>query len=172
MIKNRYLCNEKLFEMKTSHIVVAAALLALAACGSRDANHALADAEASIAMGDTAMARLYCSELADTSASTMTPSQLCRQAIVYARLSELADSPADMGAAVECYERALQINVDSVNDFVSKLDIGDLAYVAVILNVARALREPEGAVSDYEQEMGGDLLDGVPGDVELATSEP
>lgn len=153
-------------------MIAAASALALAACGARDANHALTDAETSIAMGDTAMARKYCAELSDSAASSLTPSQLCRQAIVYARLAEMADSPADMGAAVECYERALQINPDSVNDFVSKLDIGDMAYVSVILNVAKALHEPEGAVSDYEQEMGGDLLDSTPEDVELSTSEP
>lgn len=158
--------------MKTAHIAAALCLMATAACGGRLPADALDSAEASIALGDTSMARKYCMELADTSAMALTPSQLCRQAIVYARLAEMADSPDDMGAAVECYERALRINVDSVNQFVSTLDVGELAYVSVILSVAKALHQPESQISDYEQVMGDDWLEGEPADVELSTARP
>lgn len=146
--------------------------MALAACAGHDANQSLSNAEASIAAGDTAMARRYCFEMADTSSANLTPSQLCRQAIVYARLSELADNPADMGAAVECYERAVKMNPDSVADFVANLDLSDRAYISEIQSVVRALHEPEGSISEYENEMGADLADGVPENVELSTSEP
>lgn len=159
--------------MKTTHIAAALCLAAAAAaCSGRDAVHTLSDAETSIALGDTALARKYVGELADTSATALTPSMLCRQAIVYARLSEMADNPDDMGAAVECYERALQMSVDSVNEFVSTLDVGELAYVSVILSVAKALHEPESRISDYEMEMDSDWIGSEPANVELSTSEP
>lgn len=158
--------------MKTTHIAAAACLVALAACAGRDAGQALGDAEACIAQGDTAQARVYCEELADTSARALTPSQLVRQAIVYARLSELTDNPDDMGAAVECYERATAISPDSVSRFVDGLDIADRGCVEVIRNVAKALHTPQSAVSDYEQEMGSEMPDGVPENVELSVSEP
>lgn len=158
--------------MKITHIAAAACLVALAACAGRDASQALGDAEACIAQGDTAQARIYCAELADTSARALTSSQLVRQAIVYARLSELTDNPDDMGTAVECYERATALSPDSVSRFVAGLGIAERSCVEVIQNVAKALRAPQPSASDFEQEMGSDMPDGVPENVELSVSEP
>lgn len=74
--------------------------------------------------------------------TSLGTTQLCRTALVYARLSEHREQDANMGAAALCMRRASELNIDSVEIFVQQLEMPDQA----IIDMPRKL----GNVTQYE----------------------
>ncbi|MCC8118713.1 MAG: hypothetical protein LIP09_08215 [Bacteroidales bacterium] len=142
------------------YILTIGAALSLGACSHGDPEAVLRQAEAYVAEGNYDGARDYCKSLTDTTRVTLTPSQLCRTAIVYARISELDDAPREMVNATECLERAMNINADSVTAFTNQAEIDDKAMLYLIRNVNRAITDPNDIVEETGDEYAGqELLD-------------
>lgn len=55
--------------------------------------------------------------------------QLCRTALVYAKLSEQREQDANMGAEALCMRRASELDSDSVELFVQQLNVDDQAAI-------------------------------------------
>ena len=122
---------------------LALAAAALHACGSRagaDVEKQLREAELSLQAFDFDEARAV-TEAID-SAYQMLPSQLCREALIYARLSEACESPDDMNIALRCYDKALEENADSVEAFADALSMGDRAYFSMLSELYHAIKHP------------------------------
>ena len=121
---------------------IALITLMMASC-STSPDEALARAEDCLEAGDYAQARSLCYNLSDSIAmSVMTPSRLCRQAVIYARLSEACDNPDDMAIAAECYSRAMESSPDSVAAYVATLDLDGLAHMNMVREINQALENP------------------------------
>ena len=119
--------------------------LLMASCATSH-DEALARAEDCIDAGDYAQARSLCYNLSDSTAmSVMTPSMLCRQAIIYARLSEACDNPDDIAVAAECYALAMEISPDSVAAYEAALDLDGLRH----MNLVRGIKQGHENPCDY-----------------------
>lgn len=129
------------FTFKICVAALAAALLS--ACGSRggaDLEKQLRAAELSLQAFDFDEARAV-TEAIDTSYH-MLPSQLCREALIYARLSEACDSPDDMNIALRCYGEAFDENPDSVEAFAASLNVADRPYFSMLSELHHAIKHP------------------------------
>lgn len=122
-------------------VVFLAALLCGCGAGRRDPESVLRQAELSLQAFDFDEARAL-TQVLDSSAA-MTPSQLCREALIYSRLAEACDSPDDMNTALRCYDKALSENADSVRDFTESLDIDNRASFSMLAEIHHALNNPE-----------------------------
>lgn len=108
------------------------AIAAMAACSRPDPSQLIDQAEEAMANNDTATARACCAELSDQALTSLTPSLLCRQALVYARLAENGDEMQDMASAAQCMQRALTISADSVSAFYRQLDVDCRAQLELV----------------------------------------
>ncbi|MCC8114052.1 MAG: hypothetical protein LIP03_08695 [Bacteroidales bacterium] len=122
--------------------------LGLCSCSEGTPNQLLDQAEAAVSDGDFNEARICCKALSDSTRYTLTPSQLCREAIIYAHISEWGDNPDDMAAATRCYDKALAESPDSVEAFAATLDVENLATLNMIHNVRQALGAPTEMLHD------------------------
>lgn len=120
----------------------AASSLALVSCAKPDPETIILQAQELVSQGNYDAAREFCRSLTDTAQMQLSPSQLCRTAILYVRISELDDSPREMVNATECLERATTLNPDSVTAFVEAADVDDKATISLIRNVNRAITDP------------------------------
>ncbi len=128
------------------------AALALTACGKGDPEAVLLQAEAYVAEGNYDDALKFCNSLADTTKTHLTPSQLCRTAIIYGRISEQNDNPREMVSATECLQRATAINADSVTAFLNSATVDDKAMLYLIRNVNRAIIDPSEIIEEPSDE--------------------
>lgn len=117
--------------------LTALALLAVA-CTKPQPSALIDQAELALANDDAEAARSCCDELSQMEGVTLTPSVLCRQALVYAQLADGNDELQDMAAATKCLDQALSISVDSVNEFYESIDIEQRAQ----LNLVKCLTQP------------------------------
>lgn len=127
---------------KSLYIVSIILLAALAAsCTGSTSDDTIARAEAAVASGDYASAR--CIEpLASDSA--LTPSQLCRIALIYMHLSE-SDKQRyddDVTIATQCYMRALHISSDSVDNFWKSMPMSEMPAMNTLNELACAITTP------------------------------
>lgn len=127
--------------MKNFLTIVAAAFLTACSHTSSMTEDALARAEAAIHASDYDEAREACASLPD-STTEMLPTQLCRKALVYARLADACKQPEDMDIAVRSYMMALALNPDSVVKFLDTLDAADRADFYLLQELQRAISEP------------------------------
>lgn len=90
----------------------------------------LSRAEAAVADSDYELAQTIAdSIIGGDNFTRLGTTQLCRTALVYARLSEQRERDANMGAAALCMRRASELNVDSVEIFVQQLDVDGRAAI-------------------------------------------
>lgn len=140
-----------------SYIIIALASLAIAACGHSDgpqiskAEATLLKAEQCAAEGDSNMAFEYAISLTDSSEYDLLPSQLCRQALVFYRISNDGEDVERLVAALTCYERALTSDPDSVEAFVNALDPNDRACMRFVHDLNMRLNHPQD-YSEYEED--------------------
>lgn len=137
--------------MKTLVTILICAL-ALCSCSDGTPSQILQQAEKAVTDGNFQEARLCCKSLDDSVRYHLTPSELCREAIIYAYLSEWEDNPNDMAAATKCYDKAMEISPDSVQAFASTLDIVSLATLNVIHNVGQAINSPADMMHELYEE--------------------
>ena len=117
----------------------------LGSCGSPTPTDAISDAEASVASGDFNRARVVQHLISDTTAmQKLTPSQLCRVALIYMHLAENQKThfDEDVAVATECYMRALYINSDSVAAFRENMPVSELPAMNTLNELACAITTP------------------------------
>lgn len=132
-------------------IVIACALMG--ACTNMDTESAIAQAETDLQTGNIDLAASGCNMLTDTTENSLTFTQMCRVAIIYAKISELSDDHNYMITATECFDRAVEMiaDDDSLESYIGTLDLENQNVVSSIREVSQALKNPqELGVGDYE----------------------
>lgn len=105
---------------------------AMVACSDPAPVQLVEQAEIALANDDIEGARSCCKELSDMADASVTPSLLCRQALVYAQLAEHGDDLQDMAAAALCLEKAFALSPDSVADFYLSIDVECKAQLELV----------------------------------------
>lgn len=124
------------------------------ACSSMDTESVIQQAESDLQTGNVELAASGCDMLTDTAGSNLTFSQMCRVAIIYARISEMTDDHNYMVTATECYDKAVDMaaDADSLESYIVSLDLESQNVVSSIREVSQALKSPqELGVGDYEE---------------------
>lgn len=117
--------------MRLFRLLIPLLLLAcsLTACDDTPADP-ISRAENAIADKDFELAQtLADSIIGGKNFTKLQTSQLCRTALVYARLSEHREQDINMGAAALCMRRAAELSPDSVELFIRQLDVDDRAAI-------------------------------------------
>ncbi len=133
-------------------IVVTCALCG--ACTHIDTESAILQAETDLQTGDLDLAASSCDQLTDTAANSLTFTQMCRVAIIYAKISEMTDDHHYMITATECLDRAVDMvaDADSLESYIVSLDQESQNVVNSIREVSQALKYPqELGVGEYEE---------------------
>lgn len=133
-------------------IIMACALMG--ACTNMDAESAIMQAESDLQTGNIDLAASGCDLLTDTAANSLTFTQMCRVAIIYAKISELSDDHNYMLAATECFDRALEMveDSDSLDSYIGTLDLENQNVVSSIREVSEALKNPqELGIGEYDE---------------------
>lgn len=125
---------------------------ALTSCGPVDAEQTLQQAENELNFGNVEQAASSCDLLADSTATTLSPTQLCRVAIMYAKISDLSEKQDYMASAAKCLDRAMEMDVDSIDHYIESLNIEDQSYVRVIREVTQAINSPCDISRDVDYE--------------------
>lgn len=135
--------------MKKFTLIIAAALAACSSASDSKPESALSKAEDAITARNYQDARNACACLSDTTLDLL-PSQLCRKALVYARLADACKQPEDMDVAIRSYAQALAISPDSVRYFIDHLTTSDRADFFLLQELQRAIANPvePGVISD------------------------
>lgn len=113
-------------------IAILALTLAMGACAKSAPAQLVEQAEMALANDDIEGARACCNELSDMTDAAISPSLLCRQALVYAQLAENGDDSQDMAAAAQCLDKAFAISADSVADFYLSVDVECKAQLELV----------------------------------------
>lgn len=116
--------------MKIYSIISILLLTLLAPACSDNAADPLTRAENAISDKDYELAQSIAdSIISGKNFNTLRTSDLCRTALVFARLSEQREQDINMGAAALCMRRASELNIDSVELFIQSLDVNDRAAI-------------------------------------------
>lgn len=103
--------------------------LLLPACADTAADP-LTRAENAVADKDFELAQTIADSITyGKSFTNLSTTDLCRTALVYAKISENRDMDVNMGAAALCMRRAGELNADSVDIFVQSLSVEDQAVI-------------------------------------------
>lgn len=108
-----------------------------------EAELVLAKAESYAAQGQAEQAYGYAISLTDSGEYEMRPSQICRQALVLYRISNDGEDAERLVAALTCYERALELDADSVEAFVAGLEAADQYDMRFIHDLNMRLNHPQ-----------------------------
>lgn len=136
-------------------IFLAITLATFASCSKVDTETELQQAERELKAGNIDMALSGCEVLTDSTMSTLTSTQMCRVAIIYAKASETSNNHNYMVAATECFDKAVQLDADtdSLEAYINSLGLEDLSVVNSIREVSQILKTPvDLSDRDYEQE--------------------
>lgn len=148
-------CHKNRMSMKNFmaiFIVITCALLG--ACTNMDTESAIMQAESDLQTGNIDLAASGCDQLTDTASNSLTFTQMCRVAIIYAKISELSDDHNYMVTATECLDKAIEMaeDSDSLESYIGTLDIENQNVVSSIREVSQALKNPqELGAGDYEE---------------------
>lgn len=132
------------------------AMLSLSCCTYADPESTLLQAESDLQLGDLERAASSCDQLCDSAATELSPTQLCRVALIYAKISEKCEQADYMAAAAKCFDKAIGICNDSIESYIESLNIEDQSYVRVIREVSRTLNTPVDMSREFEDEEYGD----------------
>ncbi len=124
------------------------------ACSGMDTESVIQQAESDLQTGNVDLAASGCDMLTDSASSSLTFSQMCRVAIIYARISEMTDDHNYMVTATECFDKAVDMaaDADSLESYIVSLDLESQNVVSSIREVSQALKSPqELGVGDYEE---------------------
>ena len=133
-------------------IIILASSSLWVACSGTDTESVILQAESDLQTGNAAMAASGCELLTDTANNDLTFSQMCRVAIIYAKVSEMTDDHHYMITATECYDRAVDMaDTDSLESYIVSLDLESQNVVSSIREVSQALKSPQEVGHDYEE---------------------
>lgn len=124
------------------------------ACTSMDTESVIQQAESDLLTGNVDLAASGCDMLTDTAENSLTFTQMCRVAIIYAKISEMTDDHNYMVTATECFDKAVDMvaDTDSLESYLVSLDLESQNVVSSIREVSQALKSPqEVGVRDYEE---------------------
>lgn len=124
------------------------------ACTSMDTESVILQAESDIQTGKADLAASGCDMLTDSTENTLTFTQMCRVAIIYAKISEMTDDHHYMVTATECLDRAADMvaDSDSLESYIVSLDLENQNVVNSIREVSQALKYPQEVGNrDYEE---------------------
>lgn len=107
-------------------------LFLLCACAKSTPSEMLAHADEAISRGEAADAIEVCQRLED---ETLTPSQLCHCALIYAKAAQIESEPEHMALAATALKKACEQNVDSVLNYFSKLPFTDSAILSEVYGI-------------------------------------
>ena len=107
-------------------IIILASCSLWIACSGTDTESVILQAESDLQTGNAALAASGCELLTDTANNDLTFSQMCRVAIIYAKISEMTDDHHYMITATECYDKAVDMaaDTDSLESYIVSLDLG------------------------------------------------
>lgn len=137
----------------TLTIMVWLSCIGFHSCEQADAEYALLQAESDLQEGNIELAASGCDMLVDTAAVPLTSTQMCRVAIIYAKISEIADDRHYMVSATECYDRAVDmaISPDSLQAYINNLDMESQNVINSIREVSQAINSPcDLSVDEFE----------------------
>lgn len=159
---SRHLIPENLMRPVTTHkflsfLLIAAALI-VGGCMLSDPEATLLQAESDLLEGDIEHAASSCDMLSDSANTDLSPTQLCRVALLYAKISEKVEDSDYMAAAAKCFDRAIGMSNDSIESYIESLNIEDQSYVRVIREVCRTLNDPIDVSREFEDEEYGDSI--------------
>lgn len=123
-------------------------------CANIDTESMIEQAESDLQTGKVDLAASGCEQLTDTAATSLTFTQMCRVAILYAKISEMTDDHHYMVTATECYDKAVDMasGTDSLESYIVSLDLESQNVVNSIREVSQALKSPqELGMGDYEE---------------------
>lgn len=143
-------------------LIMITAALAFGGCISADPESTLLQAENDLQYGDVESAVSSCDLLCDSANTSLSPTQLCRVALLYAKISEKIEDSDYMAAAAKCFDRAIGMSNDSIESYIESLNVEDQSYVRVIREVSRTLNTPVDMTREFEDEEYGDSI--TPGD--------
>lgn len=143
-------------------IMWAVALSTLCSCGSINAEDALQQAESDLQTGNLQMAVDGCALLSDSTAN-LSSEQMCRVAIIYAKISEMSDEQDYMASATRCYERAVTLDqqTGTLDSYIESLDLEDQCVVRVIREVSQALNSTDD-IMDHDEESIEEIVNNLP----------
>lgn len=128
-------------------------VIGISACGHPDTELTIQQAESDLKDGNIELAANTCDMLTDTAATSLSSTQMCRIAIIYAKLSEMASDRHYMMSATECFDRAvtLDLNTDSLEAYINSLDIETQSVINAIRELSQAIKSPcDLSVDEYE----------------------
>lgn len=123
------------------------ALALLCACTKPTPAEILSHADEAIAQGEAQDAVESCMLL---DGETLTPSQHCHCALIYAKAAQMAGDPEHMALAASSLKQACQQSVDSVLTYISQLKFTDMA----ILNEVYGLCTVDSSKLPIEEDEG------------------
>lgn len=138
---------------KTLIIIILSSTMWIA-CANTDTESVIQQAESDLQTGNAALAASGCEMLTDTTQTDLTFSQMCRVAIIYAKISEMTDDHHYMITATECYDKAVDMaaDTDSLESYIVSLDLESQNVVSSIREVSQALKSPQDVgMHDYEE---------------------
>ncbi len=137
--------------MKTLLMALAAALT-LAACGGAPATQRIDDAELNLSNGRLDAARRSADGIvAGADTASLSASELCRLAMVYAAVGDDSiGNEADIAMAARCIRRALAKDSAAVDSFIHAMPVDKRPLMALAIQLCRGTHA--GDVIDYEDE--------------------
>ncbi len=114
-----------------------------------EAELVLAKAEQCVSQGQADQAFDYAISLTNSGEYELYPSQICRQALVLYRISNDGEDAERLVASLTCYERALQLDSDSVEAFAAGLEAQDQYDMRFIHDLNMHLNHPQ-EYQEYE----------------------
>lgn len=114
-------------------ILLAIILTCFCSCGNVDVEDTILQAESDLQLGNISDAVSGCDILTDSaSTSALSPTQMCRVAIIYAKISEVSNDRHYMVTATECLDKAANMSVGSLEMYIQALDIENQNVISSI----------------------------------------
>lgn len=106
----------------------------LCSCAKATPDEVLAHADEAIARGEAVTAVEFCQSL---DMDGLTPTQLCHSSLIYAKASQIDNSPEHMATAAQCLKRAIDVQADSVSTYISTLPFADMAIISEVYSLSK-----------------------------------
>ncbi len=119
-------------------LTIVCSLLILASCsGGADGADAISNAETLLANNKYTGAKKICDNLVSHEGKNpLSAGELCRLSILYMKLSEYANEDDNIATATLCFKKAVAINPDSVEEFLSRLPVEEIKYASIVRSLA------------------------------------
>ncbi len=119
-------------------LAIICTLLILASCsGGVNSTNAITNAETLLANNKYTGAKKICDNLVSQEGKNpLSARDLCRLSILYMKLSEYTNEDDNIATATLCFKKAVAMNTDSVEEFLSELPIEEIRYASIVRSLA------------------------------------